>query len=232
MAGKITDIQTLLDRQAASDAELSASVLEVQETHPEVYLPDVYPSIRSWESNVLCDALPDGSVPDPTVVLTDVESLALEGLRCGCATIMRFDAEHHKLVPCCVKVIYALKAQSLVSCHPYHVRLFGKLKLSHEGMPQQMVQSSSMTQREASRQIGAGLMETRVIAGEPGEVLVIHDLVHAADKHCKGCRRWEHPGCWSRANRTGIDLCPDLVEVPGTSRTSTPPASNAAVRPE
>jgi len=165
----ITDIQTLIDRESAIDQTMLTGPLEdCCKTHPEV--------------DVAAIGIPQ---------IKDADSRGLVCDCCGCATV-GIELEHSRQrVRVCREMIKCIKLKSLVSNNSNEVRLFERMRFI-DGLP--IMAKVEMSRLNASKQIAAGLMEWD---GPDDSLLVIHDLVHLADQHCRGINCWSlrHPGC-------------------------------------
>lgn len=161
----VTDIQTLVDRQTVSNAELIAPLEALKLSHEDVDFT-IYPRIANPEPD-------DDGCPG-----------------CGCATVGVKSPRTRKIVRVCRDVISALKLASVIQDNPLEIRTYCRIRYIDD-LP--IKSSQSMTLHEATRQINAGLMQVDNEESLIIHDLIHTDDQHCPGVNCTSKRHPECP---------------------------------------
>lgn len=184
----VTDIATLVSRQQAIDKKCVDKRESCQVSHAALTFDDLIPSV--------IDRFAHG------------EKCAT----CGCATVGVESHTEGDIIRVCRDVVDAIKEASLVHDNPSTICYRCKIKRNPNGIIAGHVCFSLNIEDDMTNGILRTGFRTRVAAGliemdadtDPPDV-IIHDLAHTAEQHCRGCRRVRHPEC------TGASLCENFV---------------------
>jgi len=185
----VTDIATLITRQSNIDKVCSDKLAAHKATHASMDEGDLIPSIvNRFSGGVNC-------------------------VDCGCPTVEVESKSAGALTRTCREGINLMKWASLCHKNAFEICYLCKVKTNPNGMVAGAIHLTMLIEDQVQggvRQKGfkSIIADGLVELDTDTDTVMIHDLTHTADQHCRGCIKVRHPGC------PGVGVCDDAVENP------------------